>query len=105
MSLRDSPLLTEDPLAEKLITSADSLRAASSNEILVLVESSKKRLATVLPVSAGSFFMSLVFTCCISTARLRSSIADSLERSLMLSRCFIAQSPRLAHHLTLKVVR
>ena len=40
VSLRLSPLATLDPLAEKLITSADSRLAAASNEVLVRVESS-----------------------------------------------------------------
>ena len=40
VSLRLSPLPTLEPLAEKLITSADSRFAAASNEILVRVESS-----------------------------------------------------------------
>ena len=40
VSLSDSPLETDDPLAEKLITSAESRLAATSNEILVRVESS-----------------------------------------------------------------
>ncbi len=40
VSFRLSPLPTLEPLAEKLITSADSRLAAASNEILVLVESS-----------------------------------------------------------------
>ena len=40
VSLSDSPLDTDEPLAEKLITSADSRLAANSKEILVRVESS-----------------------------------------------------------------
>lgn len=40
VSLRDSPLETLEPLAEKLITSAESRFAAVSNEIRVRVESS-----------------------------------------------------------------
>ena len=40
VSLRLSPLETLEPLAEKLITSADSRFAAASKEILVRVESS-----------------------------------------------------------------
>ena len=40
VSLSDSPLLTLDPLAEKLMTSADSRFAAASNDVLVRVESS-----------------------------------------------------------------
>ena len=38
VSFRDSPLLTLDPPVEKLMTSADSRLAASSNEIRVRVE-------------------------------------------------------------------
>ncbi len=55
VSLSDSPLDTEEPLAEKLITSALSRLAAVSNEIRVRVESSKNRLTTVRPRRAGSF--------------------------------------------------
>jgi hypothetical protein len=55
VSLRDSPLESEEPLAEKLMTSADSRLAAASNEMRVRVESSKKRLTTVRPRSVGSF--------------------------------------------------
>ena len=40
VSFNDSPLETLEPLAEKLITSAESLLAAASKEILVRVESS-----------------------------------------------------------------
>ena len=40
VSFSDSPLLTLEPLAEKLITSADKRLAAASKEIRVLVESS-----------------------------------------------------------------
>ncbi len=40
VSFRLSPFATLEPLAEKLMTSADSRLAAASNEILVLVESS-----------------------------------------------------------------
>jgi hypothetical protein len=38
VSLRLSPFVTEDPPVEKLITSAESRLAASSNEIRVRVE-------------------------------------------------------------------
>jgi hypothetical protein len=40
VSLRLSPLDTLEPLAEKLMTSAESRLAAASNEIRVRVESS-----------------------------------------------------------------
>jgi hypothetical protein len=46
-----------DPLAEKLITSAESLLAAASKEILVRVESSAKRFTIVRPRKVGSFFI------------------------------------------------
>ena len=55
MSLRLSPLDTLEPLAEKLMTSAESRLAAASNEMRVRVESSKNRLTTVRPRSVGSF--------------------------------------------------
>ncbi len=55
MSFRLSPLETLEPLALKLMTSADSRLAAASNEMRVRVESSKKRLTTVRPRSVGSF--------------------------------------------------
>ena len=55
VSLRLSPLETLEPLAEKLITSADSRLAATSKLVRVRVESSKKRLTTVRPRSVGSF--------------------------------------------------
>ena len=58
VSFRLSPLETLEPLAEKLITSADSRLAAASNEIRVRVESSKNRLTTVRPRSVGSFLIS-----------------------------------------------
>ena len=57
MSLSVSPLLSDEPLAEKLMTSAESRLAAASNEIRVRVESSKKRLTMVRPRSVGSFLI------------------------------------------------
>ena len=49
VSLRDSPLETEEPRDWKLMTSALRRLAAVSKEMRVRVESSKKRLTTVLP--------------------------------------------------------
>ena len=49
VSFRLSPLETLDPLALKLMTSADSRLAAASNEMRVRVESSKNRFTTVRP--------------------------------------------------------
>ncbi len=81
VSLRLSPLATLDPLAEKLITSADSRLAAASNEILVRVESSKKRLTTVRPRSVGSFLMGRSAIRASSSAVSRMSRASSRLRS------------------------
>src|SRR4029434_7609738 len=55
VSLRLSPLDSDEPFAEKWMTSADSRLAAASNEIRVRVLSSKNRFTTVRPRSAGSF--------------------------------------------------
>jgi hypothetical protein len=81
VSLRLSPLPTLEPLAEKLITSADSRFAAASNEILVLVESSKKRLTTVRPRSVGSFLIGRSARLASSSAVSRMSSASPRLRS------------------------
>ena len=59
MSRRLSPFESEDEPAENVSMSADSRRAADSNESLVLVESSKNTEATVLPLNAGTFGIGL----------------------------------------------
>ena len=93
MSCRLSPLDTDEPFAEKVMTSADSRFAAASKEIRVRVESSKKRLTTVRPRSTGSFFTSWVETRLISSAVSSRSIASVRERSAVESRCFIVTPP------------
>ena len=55
VSRRLSPLLTLDVPTLNVMTSADSRLAAVSNDSRVRVESSKNRLHTVLPRSAGTF--------------------------------------------------
>ena len=70
-SLKD----TLEPLAAKLITSADSRLAAASKEIRVRVESSKKRLTTVRPRSVGSFLIGR------SASRASSSAVSSTRRA------------------------
>ena len=79
VSLSDSPLDTLDPLAEKLMTSADSRLAAVSNEMRVRVESSKKRLTTVRPRSVGSFLISRPCVAAIEPAvsRIRTASAQA----------------------------
>src|SRR5699024_12100290 len=71
VSCRLSPFDTEEPLAEKLSTSAESRLAAASNDRRVRVESSKKRLTTVRPRSTGSFLTSRSDTRVISSAMSR----------------------------------
>ena len=57
MSISVSPLFKLDPAAEKLITSAESLFSASSNDNLVLVLFSKNKLAIVTSLRVGTFLM------------------------------------------------
>ncbi len=93
VSLSDSPLLTLEPLAEKLITSADNLFAAASNEIRVLVESSAKRLTIVLPRKVGSFLTAPSLTLASSLAVSKIEIASALETSAMDKRWRISPPP------------
>ena len=91
VSFRDSPLLILDPLAEKLITSADKRFAAASKEMRVLVESSAKRLTIVRPRSVGSFFIGPSLTRASSCAVSRMAIASALERLFIDKRCFTSR--------------
>src|SRR5689334_1987234 len=85
-----SPLTTLLDDGEKLITSALSRFAASSNEVRVLVLGSKNRLTTVRPRSAGTFLISRPVTSLNESAVCkinRISSTDSgarLKRSLRL---------------------
>jgi len=62
VSIKVSPLLTDDDEAEKLITSAERRFSASSKESLVRVLFSKKRLATVISLREGTFLMGRFMT-------------------------------------------
>jgi hypothetical protein len=62
VSISVSPFETEDDDAEKLTTSAVKRFSASSKESLVLVEFSKKRLATVTSRKDGTFFIGRLIT-------------------------------------------
>ena len=74
-------MLSEEPFAEKLITSADKRFAAASNEIRVRVESSKKRLTTVRPRNVGSFLIVESLTLDNSLAVSRILRASSFDKS------------------------
>ena len=89
VSLRDSPLETEEPFAAKLMTSAESRLAAASKEIRVRVESSKNRLTTVRPRRVGSFLTSRSPTAAISSAVSRMRMALDRLRSSVESRCLM----------------
>ncbi|MCY1531377.1 hypothetical protein D9M68_666010 [compost metagenome] len=57
VSISVSPLLTDEEEAAKLMMSAESLFSANSKESLVRVEFSKKILAMVISLKAGTFLM------------------------------------------------
>jgi hypothetical protein len=57
VSKRVSPFLTEEDAEVKLITSAESLFSANSNDNLVRVESSKNRFAIVISLKEGTFLI------------------------------------------------
>ena len=57
VSIKVSPFFSYLAEEEKLIISAESLFSASSNDNLVLVEFSKNKLATVISLNDGTFFI------------------------------------------------
>src|SRR2546422_2530110 len=76
------------------MTSADSRLAASSNEIRVRVEFSRKKFTTVRPRSAGTFLMTRVPTSRNDSAVSRTRTTSSADTSLIDSRClFIVPLP------------
>src|SRR5690625_81629 len=77
VSLSDSPLDTEEVLAAKFKTSAESRLAAASNDVRVRVESSKNRLTTVWPRRVGNFLMERSETEAISWAVSKMAMALS----------------------------
>ena len=62
VSSKVSPFLTELPAEVKFMVSADNRFSANSNDNLVRVEFSKKRLAMVMSLSEGTFLMGLLIT-------------------------------------------
>src|SRR5919108_4995949 len=58
VSSSDSPLVCDDTVMFRLMTSADRRLAAISKVVRVRVEGSKKRLKTLLPRRSGTFFTS-----------------------------------------------
>ena len=62
VSIKVSPFFIDEEELEKLITSALSLFSANSNDNLVLVLFSKKRLAIVISLKEGTFLIGLLRT-------------------------------------------
>ena len=89
VSRRLSPFDVLDPDEEKLMRSADRRLAASSNDVRVRVDDSKKRLAIVLPRSAGTFLISRVETSLKDSAVLRTRSISSRESSSIDKRSFL----------------
>src|SRR6185295_6395890 len=103
VSSKVSPLTTLLDDGEKLITSALSRFAASSNEVRVLVLGSKNRLTTVRPRSAGTFLISRPVTSLNESAvckinRISSTDSEArLKRSLRL-RLIVPSTSGLGDH-------
>src|ERR1041385_5446986 len=97
VSSKVSPLTTLLDDGEKLITSALSRFAASSNDVRVLVLGSKNRLTTVRPRRAGTFLISRPLTSLKESAVWRINPISSADKGARLSRSFrfslIAPSP------------
>ena len=78
-------------LAEILITSALNRKAASSNEVRVLVLGSTKKFTSVFPRNAGTFLISRAPTCLNASAVSRTKFISSAESSRSPSRSFRVQ--------------
>ena len=90
VSRRLSPLLTLEVPTLNVITSADSRLAAVSNDSRVRVESSKNRLHTVLPRSAGTFGFGRWLTSTMVSVRSSRRSTPSTPISAIERRCFTA---------------
>src|SRR5664280_3495225 len=86
VSRRDSPFFREEEPAANERTSADMRLAAVSNDMRVLVESSKNRVATVRPRSAGTLGLARRPTSAKESVTRSTSPMASASRSSMLRR-------------------
>src|SRR5688500_1122363 len=87
VSSSDSPLVADDTVMFRLITSAESRLAAISKVVRVRVEGSKNRLNTLLPRSSGTFFTSRSVTPANDSAVSRICSRISRGRPSMERRC------------------
>ena len=93
MSRSVSPLVRLEVVAEMLMTSALSRKAASSKEMRVRVLGSTKKFTSVLPRRAGTFFTSRVPTCLKAAAVSSTWVSSSAESAWMAIRSFRVQPP------------
>src|SRR5918996_2151264 len=87
VSSSDSPLVWDETLMFRLMTSADRRLAAISNVVRVRVEGSKKRLNTLLPRRSGTFLTSRSVTPAKDSAVSRICSSTSRGRPSMDRRC------------------
>src|SRR5687767_13750746 len=87
VSSSDSPLVCDEALMFRLITSADRRFAAISNVVRVRVDGSKNRLKTLLPRRIGTFFTSRSVTPTKDSAVSRICSRISRGRPSMDKRC------------------
>ena len=91
VSLRVSPFVRLEELAEILMTSALRRIAAISKDVRVRVLGSTKKFTSVLPRNAGTFLISRVPTSLKASAVSRMKVISSAESSRMPSRSFRCQ--------------
>ena len=84
VSISVSPFEIEDPVLEKFITSALNLFSANSKDNFVLVEFSKNRLAIVIPLRVGTFFIFLFKISLKLSAVSKIKLISSFDRCLLL---------------------
>ena len=87
VSIRVSPLLREDEEAEKLTISADKRFSANSKERRVRVEFSKNKLAMVISLRDGTFFMGLLITDLKLSAVWKIKSISSSDNSFIPTKC------------------
>src|SRR5437870_2330262 len=93
VSSRVSPLVEDDTVIFRLMTSADRRFAAISKVVRVRVEGSKNRLNTDLPRRSGTFFTSRSVTPMKDAAVSRMCTRISRGSPSIVSRCWSLPSP------------
>ena len=92
VSIKVSPFLRDDMEDAKFITSADNLFCASSNDNLVRVLFSKKRLAMVMSRNEGTFLIGRLITSLNWVAVSKISWISASVRYLIPNKCFTLNS-------------